>query len=66
MYTWEIANKLQEHNYDLPSKVYCDICSTSPQISRVKYEPFSNEFRLWTKDNGDFTFHVHPSNTNNN
>lgn len=62
MYTWEIQQTLEKHNYDLPSKVYGDICETSPQISRLKYEPFSNDFHLWTNDNGDFTFRVHPDN----
>ena len=38
MYSHEIDKKLKSENYYIDSDAYENICFTSPQISRVKYE----------------------------
>ena len=50
MYSWEIQNILQAHNYIIPDNIYIEICKSS-QISRIKYEPFGDYFEIWTNDN---------------
>lgn len=51
MFSYEIQNILESRRYNIDSETYSDICSTSPQISRVKYDPYGNYFEIWTKDN---------------
>lgn len=51
MYSYEINKTLESQNYNIDSETYMDICNTSPQISRVKYEPYDNKYEIWTKDN---------------
>ena len=58
MYTWEIEKKLKESNYNISVADYINICNSSPQISRCRYDPFYNNFQLWA-DNKCYTFVVH-------
>lgn len=58
MYSHEIDKTLKLHNYNIKSDTYLEICKTSPQISRIKYEPFQNKFTIWTNDNWNWTFQV--------
>lgn len=59
MYTWEIEKTINENNGILDSKTYLEICETSPQINRVKYEAFGDYFRIWTIDRTEeFQFKV--------
>lgn len=59
MYTWEIEKVINENNGVLDSKVYLQICDTSPQINRIKYEPCCDIFKIWTNDkDGEFEFKV--------
>ena len=58
MYSYEINQTLESQNYNIDSKLYIDICNTSPQISRVKYEPFEDNFNIWTNDNYHWIFKV--------
>lgn len=51
MYSYEINKTLESQNYNIDSETYMDICNTSPQISRVKYEPYDNKYEIWTNDN---------------
>lgn len=51
MYSYEIDKTLKSQNYDIDSGTYIDICNTSPQISRVKYDPYNNKYEIWTNDN---------------
>lgn len=51
MYSCEINQTLESHNYNIDSETYINICNTSPQISRVKYESYGNFFEMWTDDN---------------
>lgn len=58
MYSYEINKTLESQNYNIDSETYMDICNTSPQISRVKYEPFEDNFNIWTNDNYHWAFKV--------
>ncbi len=41
---------LELNNYNINSETYSNICSTSPQITRIKYSPFGNFFEIWASD----------------
>ena len=58
MYSYEINQTIESQYYNIDSETYMDICNTSPQISRVKYEPFEDNFNIWTNDNYHWTFKV--------
>ena len=59
MYTWEIEKIVEENNGVLESKIYLTICETSPQITEVRFEAFSNLFKIWTNDKlGEISFNV--------
>lgn len=58
MYSYEIDQTIKTQNCNIDSKTYIHICQSSPQISRVKYEPFDNRFNIWTNDNYHWTFKV--------
>lgn len=58
MYSHEIDQTLKAENYDIDSRTYIHICQSSPQITHVKYEPFDNDFNIWTNDNYHWTFRV--------
>lgn len=60
MYSWEIQQKMENHNYDLPSFLYGEILKDSPQINHVKFEPYGNYFEMWTTDGAYWKFNVHP------
>lgn len=51
MYSCEINQTLESQNYNIDSETYINICNTSPQISRVKYDPYDNKYEIWTDDN---------------
>ena len=51
MYSWEISNILSYHNNSINSQIFIDICNSSPQIIRIKYDPLSNTYEMWDKDN---------------
>lgn len=61
MYSSEIDNVMRERSFNLDSETYSRICSTSPQITRVKYDTFENVFDMWTNDNCSWRFHVYPT-----
>lgn len=63
MYSYEINGIMKKHNYRIPSNVYLRICKTSPQIKRVKYEPFENSFEIWTDDKAYWKFEVYLNET---
>ena len=58
MYSYEIDQTLKSHNYNISPETYIHICNTSPQIIRTKFEPFENNFNIWTHDNYHWTFKV--------
>lgn len=59
MYSYEINKTLESQNYNIDSETYMDICNTSPQISRVKYDPYDNKFEIWTNDNSYWKINVY-------
>lgn len=59
MYSSEIANLLRIRNYLISNKEYFNICSTSPQIKSIAFQPNTQDFYISTKDNYDFNFKVY-------
>ena len=59
MYSHEIDNVLKEKNYTIESTLYSEICKNSPQISRVTFNPYENNFSISTNDNWNWTFNVY-------
>lgn len=58
MYSYEIEDKLKSQNYNIDSDTYIHIFKTSPQIIRAKYNPFEENFDIWTNDNYHWAFRV--------
>lgn len=60
LYSWEIEQLLQMRNYFITVQEYLKISDIkeNPQISEIKYEPFSDDFNIWTKDQYHFKFKV--------
>lgn len=59
MYDWEINQILQQNQNNIDSETYLHICSTSPQINYIKYEPYGNFFEMWSNDGMHFKFTVY-------
>lgn len=59
MYSREIDNILKLNNYNIASDTYINISSTSPQITHVKYDPYSQYFEIWTNDDYYWKFNVY-------
>lgn len=60
MYSYEIDNYLRNRNWNITISEYLEICNLdmNPQISQIKYNPFQNNFTIWTNDNWNWTFTV--------
>ena len=58
MYSWEIAELLKLRQYVLDVKEYFDICNTSPQITRVTYNPYNDKIKVLTSDKYEFNFKI--------
>ena len=60
MYSWEIDNYLRDRNYVINKNEYMNIADVrlSSQISRVKYDAYSNSFYMETKDGYNWTFWI--------
>lgn len=58
MYSYEIDNYLRSRNWNITTSEYLEICdlNRNPQISRVSYNPFQNNFTICTSDNWNWTF----------
>lgn len=59
MYSYEIDQILKSQNYNINSETYENICSTSPQISRAKYDSYENKCEIWTDDNYYWKFNIY-------
>ena len=59
MYSWEIQQLMEYKNYLLTCKEYIDMVFGSSQINRVRYNPYSNDYELWTNDNYYVKFKVY-------
>ena len=62
MYSWEIQKLLELRNYLLSVKEYFYICDTSPQITRVSYDSYNNDFIIETADRYKFKFKIKKEN----
>lgn len=58
MYSWEIEQLIKFKNYLIDVEDYIKILSTSPQIREVKYNPYENNFKIYTEDNLNIKFNV--------
>ena len=58
MYSYEINELLKRSNFQISSDVYWQICK-SPQVCRVKYNPYGDYVELWTSDGNYWKFTVH-------
>lgn len=58
MYSWEIEQLIKFKNYLIDVEDYIKILNTSPQIREVKYNPYENNFKIYTEDNLDIKFNV--------
>jgi hypothetical protein len=58
MYSWEIAKLLELRQYVLDVKEYFDLCSNSPQITRVTYNPYDDKIKVLTSDKYEFNFKI--------
>lgn len=61
MYSYEIDQLLKSKSYIIDSDTYSNICKSSPQAKRVKYEPTHNSFEMWTDDGFYWKFTVYPT-----
>ena len=59
MYSYEIKQLLELRNFLINNYEYLNIISSSSQINRVKYNPYSDEFETWTNDNYYFKYKVY-------
>ena len=50
MYSYEIKQIVESNNNYVDSELYCKITSSSPQINHIKYDPYNNEYEIWTND----------------
>ena len=58
MYSWEIYEVIKNNNYNISVEDYIKILNTSPQIREVKYNPYENNFKIYTEDNLNIKFNV--------
>lgn len=59
MYSYEIDEMMKKSNYLLSRSDYINLSpNTSPQIARIKYDPFKDSFEMWTYDNYHWEFRV--------
>ena len=59
MFSWEISQILLENNYNIDSETYLYICSTSPQLTRIKYDAWSDSFEMWDGENNYWKLNVY-------
>ena len=58
MYSYEIENLMKCKQYLLDIKEYFYVCDTSPQIARIKYNSYCDDFEMWTYDQYYWKFKV--------
>ena len=59
IYSYEISQLLAENNYNIDSETYLHICSTSPQLIRIKYDAWSDNFEMLDRENNYWKFKVY-------
>lgn len=60
MYSWEIDNYIRSRNWILKKHeyIYISDIKVNPQISKIKYEQFSNSFYMETDDGYNWIFRL--------
>jgi hypothetical protein len=61
IFSYEIDVLLRSCNYNIDSKTYVQITTTSSQINHIKYDPYSNLFHMWSNDGWYWEFSVYPN-----
>lgn len=61
MYSHEIDTVMKTYNYNIPSSVYLQISDVkyTTQIDHIKYDAWSGNFTIWTKDGWCWNFQVY-------
>lgn len=59
MYSYEISQILSENNYNIDSKTYLHICSTSPQLTHIRYDAWSNSMEMWDNEGNYWKFNIY-------
>jgi hypothetical protein len=59
MFSWEITQIMESTNFNIDSKTYLHMCSTSPQINHIVYDPYSNNFEMWDEVGEHWIFTVY-------
>lgn len=60
LYSYEIEDYIKKRNYSLTANECAEIINVgnNPQIARVKYNPFNNEYEINTYDGYYLKFNV--------
>ena len=58
MFSFEISSRMSEKDYKISASDYFEICNTSPQITHVHYDAYSNKFHIYTNDDYHWEFEV--------
>lgn len=58
MFSYEIQELLQKNNFTIKHDMYSSICLSSPQIDRIKYDSYNNNFQMWTSDGYYWIFSI--------
>jgi len=59
MYSWEITQIMESYEYNLPSNVYLEITSNSPQINKITYLAWGGRFEMCDREGMYWNFDVH-------
>ena len=59
MFSWEITQIMESTNFNIDSKTYLHMCSTSPQLIHIKFEPYGQFFEAWSQDGCYWKFTVY-------
>lgn len=60
MYSWEIKKFIEERNYELNQEEinYVININNSPQISEIRFHPYTNTYEIFTRDGMYVSFKV--------
>lgn len=58
MFSHEINEIMTKRQYNIGKSDYFNICDTSPQISHVHYDAYSNRYHIHTDDGYHWEFAV--------
>ena len=59
MYSWEIDELLRKNNYEISAHTYLEMIKDSTQLTRIKYNPYSNTFDMWDEHGMCWSFRVY-------